>query len=86
METGDFLMDGFTQAGMLMELMEKPDGIIAARDEIGIGVIKYLTKRGKKVPEDMAVIGFDNDPMRVACESELNYGVTMYFPNRIKYI
>ncbi len=68
---GFFMKDGFVQAKELMELEEKPDGILAVRDEIGIGVIKYLKKIGIRVPEDIAVIGFDNDPMGIACEPEL---------------
>ncbi|WP_420602753.1 LacI family DNA-binding transcriptional regulator [Flagellimonas sp.] len=70
-EGGFFMKDGFAHAERLMNLEEKPDGILAVRDEIGIGVIKYLKKKGVRVPEDVAVIGFDNDPMGVACEPEL---------------
>lgn len=70
-EGGFFMNDGFQHAKKLMELKEKPDGILAVRDEIGIGVIKYLKKNGFRVPDDVAVIGFDNDPMGVACEPEL---------------
>ncbi|MGW9685318.1 LacI family DNA-binding transcriptional regulator [Flagellimonas sp. 2504JD1-5] len=70
-EGGFFMKDGFDHAKKLMELKEKPDGILAVRDEIGIGVIKYLKKAGLGVPDDVAVIGFDNDPMGVACEPEL---------------
>ncbi|MEX0315509.1 MAG: LacI family DNA-binding transcriptional regulator [Allomuricauda sp.] len=68
---GFFMKDGFAHAEKLMSLHKKPDGILAVRDEIGIGVIKYLKKNGIRVPEDVAVIGFDNDPMGVACEPEL---------------
>ncbi len=68
---GFFMKDGFVQAKSLMALEKKPDGILAVRDEIGIGVIKYLKKTSVRVPEDVAVIGFDNDPMGVACEPEL---------------
>ncbi|MCL6268224.1 LacI family DNA-binding transcriptional regulator [Flagellimonas myxillae] len=70
-EGGFFMKDGFAHAEKLMGLEEQPDGILAVRDEIGIGVIKYLKKAGFRVPEDVAVIGFDNDPMGVACEPEL---------------
>lgn len=68
---GLFMEDGFAATKLLMELKEKPDGILAVRDEVGIGAIKYLKKAGIRIPEDMAVIGFDNDPMGIACEPEL---------------
>ncbi|MGX1928805.1 LacI family DNA-binding transcriptional regulator [Flagellimonas sp. 2504JD4-2] len=70
-EGGFFMKDGYEYAQRLMELEEKPDGILAVRDEMGIGVIKYLKKKGFRVPDDVAVIGFDNDPMGIACEPEL---------------
>jgi DNA-binding LacI/PurR family transcriptional regulator len=68
---GFFMEDGVAGAKKLLELPERPDGILAVTDEVGIGVIKYLRKEGIRVPEDIAVIGFDNDPMCIACEPEL---------------
>lgn len=68
---GFFMEDGFTGAKILMNYKDRPDGILAVRDEVAIGVIKYLKKTGIRVPEDVAVIGFDNDPMGIACEPEL---------------
>nr|WP_299381628.1 LacI family DNA-binding transcriptional regulator [Allomuricauda sp.] len=68
---GFFMKDGADLAQKLMAQEYRPDGILAVRDEIGIGVIKYLKKTGIRVPEDVAVIGFDNDPMGIACEPEL---------------
>jgi len=37
-----------------------PQAIIAANDWIAIGVIRDLKKRGLSVPEDIAVVGFDD--------------------------
>lgn len=37
-----------------------PDAIYAASDDIAIGAIHALKSMGYKVPEDVAVIGFDN--------------------------
>ena len=54
-----------------MGLPEKPDGILAVRDEVAIGAIKFLKRFGIHVPEEIAIIGFDNDPMGIACEPEL---------------
>ncbi|MEO1012616.1 MAG: LacI family DNA-binding transcriptional regulator [Bacteroidota bacterium] len=70
-EGGYFIDDGFAHTRFLMGLEEKPDGILAIRDEMAIGVIKYLRKHGVRVPDDVAVIGFDNEPMGMACEPEL---------------
>lgn len=47
----------------LMALDSPPDGIFSANDRMAIGVIRALKVAGKKVPEDVAVIGFDNIPI-----------------------
>ena len=36
-----------------------PDAIVCANDSMAIATIKYLTKAGYRVPEDVAVTGFD---------------------------
>ena len=43
-----------------LEESEYPTAIYAASDTIAIGVINYLKDIGKKVPEDVEVIGFDD--------------------------
>ncbi|WP_430868918.1 LacI family DNA-binding transcriptional regulator [Demequina aurantiaca] len=37
-----------------------PTAIIAANDLLALGVMNYCARVGKKVPEDLAVVGFDN--------------------------
>jgi LacI family transcriptional regulator len=38
----------------------KPDGIFCGSDEIARGVIDALRDRGISIPDDVAVVGFDN--------------------------
>jgi len=45
----------------LFEKIEGIDGIFAVNDLTAIGAIKQLNQIGKKVPEDVKVIGFTND-------------------------
>ncbi len=68
---GWFIEDGFIAARKLMGLPQLPDAVFATRDELAIGVIKFLKKSGIRIPDDVSVIGFDNDPMGIACEPEL---------------
>ncbi len=39
------------------------DAVICASDEIAMGVINALRERGKKVPEDVSVVGFNDNIM-----------------------
>lgn len=39
------------------------DGIVASSDIIAVGIIKELQLYGRKVPDDVAVVGYDNVPI-----------------------
>lgn len=68
---GLLMEDGFSSAQKLLALPERPDAVFATRDELAIGVIKFLKKSKIDIPGDVAIVGFDNDPMGIACEPEL---------------
>lgn len=44
-------------------LPEPPDGIFSANDTAATSAILYCKRHGIKVPEDVAIIGFNNDPI-----------------------
>ena len=54
--------DGVEPAKRLLGLKEKPDGLFIVNDGIAIGALSVLRERNIKVPQEIAVIGFDNDP------------------------
>src|SRR6201996_4829889 len=37
-----------------------PDAVVCANDQMAIGVVRTLTARGVRVPEEVAVVGFDD--------------------------
>ncbi len=51
--------DGFDGARKLLARV-MPDAIVAANDNVALGVLGYLEEAGIKVPDDISVIGFDN--------------------------
>jgi LacI family transcriptional regulator len=48
-----------------------PDGIFCINDASAITAIKYLNKKGIRIPEEVAVIGFNNDPISEVVEPSL---------------
>ncbi|KAB8287360.1 transcriptional regulator [Bifidobacterium ramosum] len=44
-------------------ILDQIDGIVCANDSIAIGVINQLDRFGYRVPDDIAVTGFDDSPL-----------------------
>jgi DNA-binding LacI/PurR family transcriptional regulator len=56
------LHDGAAGAAQLLDLRERPDAVFCFNDTLAIGALHTIAMRGLRVPEDIAVIGFDNVP------------------------
>ncbi|MBU5421765.1 LacI family transcriptional regulator [Cellulomonas hominis] len=57
------LRDGAAGMARLLALPEPPDAVFCFNDTMAFGALHVLASRGLRVPEDVAVIGFDNVPM-----------------------
>jgi len=58
---GDFFLDsGYQATRRLLALPEPPDAIFAAGDEMAIGAMHAIADAGRSVPDDVAVVGFDD--------------------------
>jgi LacI family transcriptional regulator len=61
---GDFhYASAVTAALALLDLADPPTAIFAANDEQAMGVYAAARQRGRSVPEDLSVVGFDDVPM-----------------------
>ncbi|MEU2727006.1 LacI family DNA-binding transcriptional regulator [Streptomyces griseoviridis] len=60
---GDFRPEsGFRACDTLLDLERPPTAVFAASDQMALGAIEALRRRGLRVPEDMSVVGFDDLP------------------------
>lgn len=70
---GDFTLDsGRLLTEQMIKEHEDIDGIFLANDMMAIGSLKALTLLGKKVPEDVALIGFDGIKLTQMVEPEIS--------------
>ncbi|MFE4861114.1 LacI family DNA-binding transcriptional regulator [Streptomyces sp. NPDC056670] len=69
---GGFTLDSGI-AAMSRLLAEHPDvdGVFAANDLMAQGVCQLLRERGRRVPDDVAVIGFDDSGIALSCRPPL---------------
>ena len=58
---GDFTQEGGYQ-GMLLLLPHKPDAVFVASDAMAQGALRALSETGNHVPEEVAIVGFDDMP------------------------
>jgi LacI family transcriptional regulator len=58
---GDFeLASGHTCAHQLFSMLERPTAIFSSNDNMAWGVLKVAEEYGLRVPDDVAVVGFDD--------------------------
>ncbi|GIF09005.1 LacI family DNA-binding transcriptional regulator [Actinoplanes siamensis] len=67
---GNFTQDSGEQA-MRSLLGERLDGVFVANDLMALGVLLVLRDAGKRVPEDVAVVGFDDSSAALAARPAL---------------
>ncbi len=71
-EDGDFTADGAADAmRRILERGEHPDAIFVASDLMARGALSVLTAAGLRVPEDVAIMGFDDSPVATSVIPQL---------------
>jgi LacI family transcriptional regulator len=69
---GDSLQLGYETVKKLLADKIEFDGIFAVNDETAIGAMRALKEAGKRIPQDVAVIGFGDNPVCEVVEPTLS--------------
>jgi DNA-binding LacI/PurR family transcriptional regulator len=68
-QLGYFTVEGGREAAReLLARPDRPDAIFAESDEMAYGALREVRDAGLRVPEDVAVIGFDDQPLSAVLE------------------
>jgi DNA-binding LacI/PurR family transcriptional regulator len=69
---GDFTLVGGARA--MRELLDRApdlDAVFVASDLMATGAVSVLRERGRRIPEDVAVVGFDDSPAAIGGDIQL---------------
>lgn len=59
---GDHSRDGYFALDMLMSAQARPTAVLGDNDSIALGALSWCHKHNLRVPQDLAIMGFDNIP------------------------
>lgn len=54
---------GMEAATQIVTMQEKPDGLFVTSDLVAAACMRSLMEHGLQVPDDIAIVGFNNDPI-----------------------
>jgi len=64
MQAGNYTSaSGFTAMQKLLEVSPRLTAVFVASDVVSLGAIRAIKQAGLRIPQDIAVVGFDNIPM-----------------------
>lgn len=64
--------EGINATKKLLSLKNPPDGIFSPNDITAVAAIKTAKKMGVRIPEELAIIGFNDDPIATIVDPELS--------------
>ncbi|PEY41684.1 LacI family transcriptional regulator [Bacillus cereus] len=62
------MQDGAKVLHRILNMKERPTAIFTANDQVAAGLLTEARKHGIRVPEDLAILGFDNHEISEALE------------------
>ncbi len=63
---------GISASELIMKMKPLPDGVFVANDNCAVGCMLALKQKGIRIPEDIAFVGFNNDPVSIVIEPNLS--------------
>jgi len=63
---------GADAADAILKMKSLPDGVFVANDNAAVGCMLALKQKGIKIPDDIAFVGFNNDPLCCIIEPNLS--------------
>jgi len=63
---------GEMAAGEFLDLKDRPSAIVTVNDSIAFGAMKFFLRRGIRIPEDISIIGFDDNSLAKMSYPELS--------------
>jgi LacI family transcriptional regulator len=63
---------GAEAAALIREMNPMPDGVFVANDNSAVGCMVSLKQAGIRIPDDVAIVGFNNDPVSKVVEPNLS--------------
>lgn len=77
-ECGWSIDDGLRLGSQILSTAQPPTGIVCANDRVAAGVLLAAARLGLRIPEDLSIVGYDDDP-NVARQLNLS---TISLPHR----
>lgn len=59
---GSALQAGYNGTHALLDMADPPTAIFCFNDRMALGALDAIRERGLRVPDDISIVGFDNDP------------------------
>ncbi|MDF9797921.1 DNA-binding LacI/PurR family transcriptional regulator [Catalinimonas alkaloidigena] len=65
-------VSGYQNTFKLLAHKPRPDAIFAVSDRLAIAAVKAIKEHNLKIPQDISVMGFNNDPVTTIVEPQLS--------------
>ena len=72
--------DGSSAAARILDQAEKPTAIVAANDILAIGAMEEIHRRGLRIPQDIAITGYDDIPLARGFGRSTHYHPHQFLP------